>query len=321
MFEHEKFDKYEFEDIPLDRDLYIMDESYMHEYEKSMTAFFEGNSSENVGYVGCVAARSVNANVIELSWYPNTYDRFHEVSIILPLNKFIACVGSWQCDEKPHIFVKSDWLEQIYSRSYSIFVMIDAIGVKTALEQGVVCREKLIQLRQEIDSLAAKHTHISFISFADSLLLKSNWSVGYFEKKIEGNYEPEIFINLSDEINKIYEQILGLSTYAVIAQGSNEYYEDALLHISKSKNHISLNSLGIPFAQLMEIENTARKAIKCEIHQPAELYMDQKYFYSLQFKYEFEKTKQPKNSYITKMMNSPAQYFYSSREHILRNLK
>ncbi len=144
MFEHEKFDKYEFEDIPLDRDLYIMDESYMHEYEKSMTAFFEGNSSENVGYVGCVAARSVNANVIELSWYPNTYDRFHEVSIILPLNKFIACVGSWQCDEKPHIFVKSDWLEQIYSRSYSIFVMIDAIGVKTALEQGVVCREKLI---------------------------------------------------------------------------------------------------------------------------------------------------------------------------------
>ncbi len=145
--------------------------------------------------------------------------------------------------------------------------------------------------------------------------------MGYFEKKIEGNYEPEIFINLSDEINKIYEQILGLSTYAVIAQGSNEYYEDALLHISKSKNHISLNSLGIPFAQLMEIENTARKAIKCEIHQPAELYMDQKYFYSLQFKYEFEKTKQPKNSYITKMMNSPAQYFYSSREHILRNLK
>jgi len=114
---------------------------------------------------------------------------------------------------------------------------------------------------------------------------------------------------------------LGLKTYAVIAQGSNEYYDDALLHISPSKKHICLNSLGVPFAQLMEIEGTARKAIRSGIHPRSDLYMDEQYFRSLKFKFSFEKNEEPSNQYQAKMMSTPSKYYYSSLANIIKNLE
>lgn len=321
MFTHERYDIYTFENTPLNRDIFIVDEVYMKEYDRMMTKFFEGADYDAIGYVTPVAARKVNSNSLDLSWYPNTFDRFHEVPIRLPREQFIACVGSWNYDEKPRVFVKSEWLEQIHRCSYSTFAIIDAIGVKKALEEGSLTRQKLIALRDEIDQLAQKHLNISFISFADSILLKSNWTVGHHGIEVNYDYEPEVFVRLAKELSQIYQKCLGLKAYAVIAQGGNEYYEDNLLHISGSKNHISLNSLGIPFAQIMEIEAAARKALKTGIHKPAELYMDEKYYRSLKLKYEFDKNNRPSNSYSSKMIDGGCKYFYADADVILNNLK
>lgn len=321
MFEHNRYDNYAFEDTPLNRDIFIVDEVYLEEYDRMMTNFFEGGDYEYIGYITPVSARKVNSNSLELSWYPNTFDRFHEVPIRLPRDQYIACVGSWNSDEKPRIFVKSGWLEQIHRCSYSTFAMIDAIGVKKALEDGTLIREKLIALREQIDQLAKKYPNVSFISFADSILLKSNWTVGHHGIEINYDYEPEIFVLLAKELNEIYQACLGLQTYAVIAQGGNEYYEDNLLHISESKNHISLNSLGIPFAQIMEIEAAARKALNNGTHEPAELYMDERYYRSLKLKYEFEKNTKPSNSYSSKMIEGRCKYFYANTNDIVKNLK
>ncbi len=321
MFDHELYDVHDFESIPLNQDLYIVDEVYLKEYDRAMIQFFNGADYQYVGFVSPMAARKINNTTIELSWYPNTYDRFHEVSVSLPRNQFIACVGSWQYDEKPRIFVRSDWLELIHVRSYSIFAMVDAIGVKKALEDGAITRESLLDLRNHIDNLAGEFPNISFISFADSLLIKSNWTVGHHDSDIKYSYDPEIFIHLANKLNEIYLKSLGLGAYAVIAQGSNEYYEDNLLHISDSGNHISLNSLGIPFAQIMEIESTARKALKSGVHPPSDLYMDEKYYRSLNFEYGFEKNKKPSNAYQSKMIGTPSKYYYSDFSTILSNLE
>ena len=299
----------------------MVDDIYLEEYERAMLMFFDGADYEVVGYVSYVSARKINTLTLELSWYPNTYDRFHEVSVSLSRDQFTTCVGCWQYDEKPRIFVKSGWLEQIHLRLNSIFAMVDAIGVKKALEEGQLTRERLIKLRERIDELAQRYPDISFISFADSLLLKSNWTVGYHKSEIDYNYNPEIFVHLVCKLNEIYKSTLGLEVYAVIAQGSNEYYEDNLLHISESRNHISLNSLGIPFAQIMEIEAAARTSIKRGIHPPSDLYMDEKYFHSLKFKFRFEKKSQPKNAYQSKMIGTPSHYYYSGFNTILENLK
>ncbi len=149
-------------------------------------------------------------------------------------------LGCADYDEKPHVFVKSGWLDHLHLRSYSVFALIDAIDVKDALKKGLLTRGKLVRLRDRIDAIAEQHPDIAFISFADSLLLKSNWHVGQFESEIEYSYEPEIFVRLISEIQTVYREVLGLDIYAVLTQGSNAYYEDPLLHRSETGNHISL---------------------------------------------------------------------------------
>ncbi|WP_297812875.1 hypothetical protein [uncultured Methylophaga sp.] len=300
-----------------------MSEKYMEEFSNALVSMLEGkdNSPHEVGYVTFVAGRQINDNSLDLSWYPNTHTRFHEVSISLPKDRIITCIGCWQYDLNPYIFVKDDWLERLYTREYSVFALIDAIGVKEAIRNNLLTKELLVELRNRIDALAEQHSDISFISFADSLILKSNWSVGYFHKGIECSYEPESILKIICEIREIYRDVLGLDIYSVVTQGSNEYYEEPLLHISQSKNHICLNSLGVPFAELLAIESAAKSAIKNGTHGPSELYMDEQYYHSLNFEFEYGKNDKPKNTYRAIMKTEVPNYFYASCSDIMLNLR
>lgn len=321
LFDHNRFDTYKFEDIPLDRDIFVVSDEYMHEYETMMLQLFEGGEYSPIGYVTYAAVNAVVENHADLSWYANIFDRFHEIIVTLPREKFVACVGSWWCDEKPRIFVRREWIDELHLRNYSVFGLVDAVNVKAALAAGKVTRERLLDLRRRIDDLASRHAYVSFISFADSLLLKSNWTVGDFRRGVKYSYSPEQFIGLVGEIDRIYWEVLGLRTYAILTQGCNEYYQDPLLHISPSKNHISLNSLGLPFAQLMEIDTAARHAIRGKVHCPFELYMDEQYYHSLGFEYGFEKWKVDHFEYSVRMKAARSLYFCMAREDLVGHLK
>lgn len=323
LFEHEHIDIYSSDDIPLNQDCMLMSEIFMEEFSAVLIKMLEGKEVNpyEVGYVGYVAGRKINTNSIDLSWYPNVHTRFHEVSISIPKEKVKAIVGCWRYDIKPYIFVDHEWLEHLYTREYSVFALIDAIGVKIAIQNNLLTKEKLVMLRNRIDALAEQHKDISFISFADSLIMKSNWSVGYLKKGIKCTYEPEVFLRIIKKIQSIYREVLSLEVYAVLTQGSNEYYDESLLHISHTKNHICLNSLGIPFAELLAIEGSAKTAIKNQVHTPAEVYMDEQYYHSLNFKFEFDKNKKPKNVYKAIMKTEDPYYFYSSCDELLSNLE
>lgn len=56
---------------------------------------------------------------------------------------------------------------------------------------GRLSRDKLVKLRDRINDVAARHPDISFISFADSILLKSNWYVGIVGSGVKYSYEPD----------------------------------------------------------------------------------------------------------------------------------
>ena len=133
------------------------------------------------------------------------------------------------------------------------------------------------------------------------------------------HYDPEKIIRLLPEIQTVYRDALEMEAYALIAQGINEYYEDDLLHISG--NHISLNSLGLPFAQIMAIDNAARNAIRRGLHEPAEVYMDQDFFHSLRFNYQFATSSRPKHTYVSPMANGPSYYHFESRQTLLDNIQ
>jgi len=322
VFDHPDIETYAFEDVPLDRDIYLMDEKWLPAYEAMLTGFLRGErESEAIGYISHAAARRVGDQAIELSWYPNVYTRFHEMRVLLPRDQFVCCVASWQCDEDPRIFVTGAWLSNLHLRSHSAFALIDAIGVKAALESGELTRERLIALRDAIDELASRHTDVSFIFLADNLLSKSNWSVGQFDSEVNYTYEPESMIRVIDELRGVYRSVLGLDLYAVLTQGLNAYYDDALLHVSGSGNHISLNSLGLAFAQLLAIEGAARAAIRREEHSGAELYIDKDLFRSLNFKHRFRRDKCPSGYYRGPMMAEDASYYMSTCAEILSNLE
>ena len=189
MFEHPHFDIFKFDDIPLDRDCFLMDEIYLEEYEKFMLKVMSGSAYENPpGYISHAAVREINDSSIELSWYL-VHERFHKIRVTLPKADIVICVASWRWSEKPHIFVKSAWLNDLHLRNYSVFGFIDAIGVKNAIRGRTIKRDRLISLRDEIDQLGQFYRQVSFISFADSVLVKSNWSVGIVNSEVQYTYQ------------------------------------------------------------------------------------------------------------------------------------
>lgn len=319
-FIHPQFEHFEIEAIPLDRDVFLMDERWISEWETAYLEFFDGKKLRNVGYISYAAVRNATSDALEISWYPNISDRFHEVTVVLPRDAFVTCIDVYDYDEKPHIFVKGEWLTSLHLRPYSAFALIDAIGVKHALTTGQLSGSKLITLRNRIDEIADATPGVAFVSFADSLLLKANWFVGQYDSDVSYSYEPETLIRLFPQVATVYREVLGMSIYATITQGVNEYADASLIHRSASGAHVSLNSLGLPFAQLLAIDEAARGAIRSGRHGRYELYVDDLFFHSLRFKHNFDKHAQPNSSYVAPMSTSPGKYYCSSADAILSNL-
>jgi len=297
-----------------------MDEIWLGAYETALLAGLNGADWTYPGYISHAAARLATKRGVELSWYPNVISRFHEIHIHLPVSAFVTCVGAWQWDEKPRIFVRSDWYEDIHRRSHSVFAIVDAIGVKDAISDGKLSAGSLDEIREMVDDVASRHPEISFVSFADSLLLKSNWTIGAHDTSVEYTYEPEAILKALPEIADGYRRIAGLEVYAVITQGRNEISSPSIHH-SKSGNHISLNSLGLPFAQLQAIEHAARQAIRVKEHQPFQLYMDTTYFNSLRWTLDAEKHLEPRFPYLAPMTHTACEYVCSDFSRVLDRLE
>ncbi|MCE9592490.1 MAG: hypothetical protein K8S99_18440 [Planctomycetes bacterium] len=242
-----------------------MDDRWLSAYEAALVDMFEGRDYRDVGYITHAAVRRIDSSSLEISWYPNCHDRFHEVLVLLPREAFVTCVNCRTSSEKTRIFVKSPWLSRLHLRPYSAFALVDAIEVKAALANGLLRSNSLMQLRSRIDAIAATSPGIAFVSFADTLLLKSNWFVGQYDSNIAYSYEPESLVQLIPKIADAFQSELNLKVYAVVTQGVNEYHDKSLLHISDTRNHVSLNSLGLPFAQLQAIERAAREAIRTRL--------------------------------------------------------
>lgn len=293
MFTHPQFRQIPIDEIPLDSDLIIMDERWIHDYEGEWLRQFNGDGAAepySVGYVTPVAARSVGGGWVELSWYVNISDRFHELPLFLPEDRIVLCVDVRDYDEKPHIFVRSDWLAGIHEKPLATFALVDAIGIKTLLQRGQLSSASLHALRSRIDNIAQKYSHLGFVSFADTLLVKQVWSVGHVGSSIRYTYSPEDVLPAIFDLHCAIKEVLAVDAYTVMTQGMNAYEDQAALHISAQRNHVSLNSLGVPFAQLLAIETAARLAIRDGRHAPCDLYMDTLFLRSLKLDYGFRQS-------------------------------
>ena len=324
MFDRPDFQSIPFEQVPLDRDLRVMDEKWMHDYEQEWIRQFDGRATNecSAGYITPVAARSIGQGWLEMSWYLISADRFHEVPVFLPKSSFITCVDVPAYDEKPRIFVKSEWLTELHERPLATFAIVDAIGIKTLLRSGELSAVALQALRDRVDTIADRHPHLGFVSFADSFLVKQVWSVGHVDSEIRYTYQPETLFPVIAELHKAIEQTIRAKAYTLMTQGINSYGDPGAIHVSAKQNHVSLNSLGVPFAQLRAIEDAARRAIRAHTHPPGELYMDSNLFRSLKLKIEYDRDQLPRWPYQSPMTKSEgATYVATSMEAIVSNIR
>lgn len=323
MFEHDVFVKYDFREVALGQDTHLMDVRWMRDFETEWIRTAQGEDADPyvVGYVTDISAIEIADNGIEIAFFANTHDRFHELKTFLPESEIAACIDIRGYDSRPTIFVRSEWLKTLHVRSNSTFAMIDVAEMTNALRMGRIDRAKLATLRDRLDEVAARHPDVSFISFADSLLLKSNWTVGMVETTTTYTYTPEAMLLLFRELRDLYLRVLDLEIYGVFAQGSNEYYDDALLHVSPAVNHISLNSLGLPFAQIMMIEGAARSAIKAGEHGRYELYLDEDFYNSLRFRDYHDRASTQFAQFKQKMTSALGTYFYFDCDDLLARLR
>tara|TARA_B110000008_G_C16898878_1_gene535899 strand:+ start:248 stop:1240 length:993 start_codon:yes stop_codon:yes gene_type:complete len=320
MFTHPDFDIYPLEEIPLECDLFLRPVSDIEAHEEAMLESFEGKEWNPAGAVCFVAATKIEETSVELSWAVRTSDRFHTLNVTLPKDKIEICVGSRNWDEDPSLFVEDEWLAKMLRRTKCTFALIDAIGVRNAIKQGLDFEETLPEYRKRIDELSNRYPQVSFISWADSIILKSHWRSGYFKEGIKYTYDPELFIEIFSEVKKVFAEVFGLSIYGVFTQGENSF-QDELIHISENQNHICLNSLGAPFADLKNIEDEARKNIKSKIHEGHELYLDLSYFQSLNLKFSYKKHLKKKFTYISSIPQTESEYVCAELSEIGENLQ
>jgi hypothetical protein len=316
MFDHPDYDHYTPETLPLGYDIYLRDEKFMAEYDQAFLEAVAGKEWRHVGYVSFVAARLVTKYTIELSWFYNINDRFHEVSLSLPRDQIVRCLGIHKWDEKPSIFVKSAWLEGMHRRVNCIFGFIDAIGVRGALGSGLQISERLPALRARLDKIASANPQIAFLSFADSVILKTNWTTGFWKTE-KLPYNPEQFLHVFGEIRTTFRDVLGLNVFGVFTQGSNEYVDSPVLHISETQNHVCLNSLGAPFADLLTIEMSAKRALREGTHAAFELYLDETFYHSLHRKLHHQVLKEREFIYDTAIVKRESHYVCTSLDELM----
>lgn len=313
MLDDPRFEAIQFENIPLNRDIVVMDEKWIPEYEREWLKHFNKVEADtHVGFVSYLSCRSIGDDWLEMSWYVNSNDRFHEVPVFLPKSAFVAGVDLSDYDEKPKIFVSSSWITELHERPLAAFAMLDAIGVKQLLQTGNLSVKALRELRDRIDEIAKRNPAYAFISFADSLLVKQVWSVGHVDSEITYTYSPEELFPVVVELQRAFNDTLGVPAYAVMTQGVNAYADEEASYQSSAGNHFSFNTLGLPFAQLMAIEESARKAIRSKSHAPAGLYLDSMLFRSLKLKHEFNKRSLQLHPYRSPMTKSESSAYVAT---------
>lgn len=269
--------------MPIGRDVWVMDEKWASEWEDAWLRVFRGEdvSPYEVGFITPIAIDRIGEDAAEIDWIANSHDRFHAVPTYLPRRVYRHCVCAYEYEKRVTVFVDGDWLDRLHDRTHSTFAMIDACGFGKLLQGDLVSPQAIRRVRDRVDELAARNPRVAFTSFADSLLLKTNWKVGRWDRPTDVAYEPESFMSLLKEIDDVYKAELGTGTYATLAQGNNDLFGDELFHSALTGNHISLNSLGLPFAQIASIEQQARRNIRKKIHEPQELYIDRPLFWSM----------------------------------------
>jgi hypothetical protein len=277
---------YEFDEIPMERDLVMVGagqlEDLRREWARYLSELGQGeprSPDEKIDGRWC-AIEGRTKDSFDLNVCITVTTRYHGAVKKLPRSKFVLCIDFWNHAKSPYLVVDQSWFDEIGRETFSLYALVDAVGMRSLLDrQGRITAGQLARLREGLDVVAGDRLDHAFLSFADSVLVKSNWTAGEYES----TYRPEDFIEVTERVCIAIEDALDLKSYAVVTQGANAADDASLLHVSEPQNHIFFGSLAAPFAELFDIDRTVRASIRAGRHPPRQLYVSATVFWSLRF--------------------------------------
>ena len=318
-------DYYDYENTPLGRDVFVVSEKYYFDFVKNWRFYLDDEDPYTM-HPNWMIKNMIRGSVIKVEpsyvvveVFLNTTFRFHSAVVTLPKADFLHCLENYNYQKQPILIVSEDWLRKVMSSHYSVFCMVDAIGIKKAiLTNGGVEPHLFRTFTRTIDSLARKYRNYTFLSFGDSVIIKGTFCP---DRKYYLTYKPEELVKISNEVRKLFRDILNCGSYAIFSQGLLYDFENKGIRKASLGKHYSLGSLGAPFAEIFEIDEVARSNIKMEVHSPCDLYMTTHFFNTLDVIYD-EKGNFNKFSYESKMsFLGIGEYYAVGYDYLLSNLK
>lgn len=254
-------------------DIYLFPESQLHEFAKLWHGYHSNlsNHPNNYFYSHIISIEEEKTNYFR-SYICHHHGFWHHGSTFNLLKKdIVVCLEQTQ-DRHPYLFVKDEFFNSITNeKQFSLYVMIDAIGVKEwLLREGAISIKSLQAFTDKLNRMMKRHKKIKAFSFADTVMLKIDYSTNH-------NYLGSILldetISLIEDIINIYETEMGFKAFAIISSGF--LIDNFSRKVKYAANLSVLGGLGLPFAKIIDIEKQIKDNIKKKVHQMAELYLDE----------------------------------------------
>lgn len=278
---------YSYENIPLNRDIYAIQHKDYKDFSRFWRFYldspdrFEVHPNHVIGVVR-VCVRKVEPTYLVIEVFLDTSLRFHSTVITLPKSDFIYCLENYNYQKQPILVLSDKWIKSTLYSNYSMFCMVDAIGVKkTILEDGYISQERLRNFTRGINHIARRYPTYTFFSFGDSVVVKGSFKGARFQFN---TFKPETLLQIAIEIQDVFMKTLGYCSYGVFSQGLLYDFNNKGVKKSFLGNHYSLGSLGTPFSEIFEIDEAARKNGRNGVHKRYEFYMTDYFFRALELK-------------------------------------
>lgn len=279
MFDHKYFEA-RIPEEQVGSVVWIMSEKYMKDVEAEWLKHFSNDPSADPIAVGTVSTAEIvglNSSNLDIRYILNRQTRYHTIKHAIPKSVIKKWIGIyWNIGHKnDYLFVDDDWHDTFWNGHISTFLLVDAIGMKMKMSSdSKKLLEELNLLSQKVDALAKKYPQLLFISAADNIIVKANFSA----RAIEPIYNPELLLYVCQDIRNIIKESIGCDSYGIFTQGFNFYNDESLFSINH--NHLNTRSLGEPYRELFSLEVRIREDIRNgELAKSA--YFSSDYFISL----------------------------------------
>jgi len=299
----EQFEFYAPEEIPKERDCFLLSVNGEKLIERQWIEWHYNydndtwkHPNELVDYTPCWIY-STNNLFINLSFIVNYKDRFHSVNALLPKQMMKTAFLPFTAEKRPYILVNDSWYNKLFSYTYSMYCIIDFIGIRELIAKyGEVPAETINNIQSVCNDVGNSNKNLQIIMLADNIIVKSKWKPEESDK-----YNPEILVRLIIDLMNGIEKSSGIKSYAIFTQGIDYVNEDEIFDISKNENIISIPSVSSPFIESFEIDNNVRKLIRKKDLKPKNLYIEKSLYLSMDRK--FYSSEEP-NWMIKKKFNS-----------------